>query len=151
MDMTTEQLTKELNAEEETIEILISGRYGGGFGMSDAALAIYNKLMRNTTPNGQEYESAEIGYDVKCRHNPVLVKIFKVLEKSFNSWHSNVCIRKINKKYINFYTISDYDGREQVVINYDAYKLHQIMQITESGITDADKIDAIIKIIKIIK
>ena len=125
---------------EEEIEILINICYGG-WNISKKAIELY-KLRNpsyNVTGNVFDYF-----FD---RHEPILVQIYKELGDNFDGKYSKTKIKKILKKYENYYDIDEYDGKECVKINYTKYKLdniyNKIKEILQSNNNDNTKINEI--------
>ena len=125
---------------EEEIEILLNICYGG-WNISKKAIELY-KLRSpsfNVTENDFDYYFN--------RHDPILVQIYKELGNEFDNKYSKTKIKKIIKKYENYYDIHEYDGKECVRINYTKYKLdnmyNKIKEILQSNINDNTKINEI--------
>jgi uncharacterized protein YpuA (DUF1002 family) len=121
---------------EEEIEILLNIGYGG-WKISKKAIELYK--LRNPSCN-------VIGNDFN-RHEPILVQIYKELGNDFDGKFSKTKIKKILKKYENYYEIDEYDGKEYVKINYTKYKLdniyNKIKEILQSNNNDNTKINEI--------
>lgn len=121
---------------EELIEVLYNDNYCP-WRISKTAIELY-KLRTN---------SSEFEYDFCCRNDPILVQIYKELGNNFNDKSSVTKIKKILKKYENYYYISDNDGKEYLKINYNEYKLHniynKIKEILQSKNNDNTKINEI--------
>lgn len=132
----------------EMIDVLFNDCYGG-FSVSGRAAKLYNDRMRSL--NKKELGKYDF-WDCK-RHDPVLVQIWHELGNEFNSSYSKVKVAKIPKKYLNHYTITEYDGLEGIQINYHKYKLDTIKEILNSNIDNNEKIKQIQTIVdeKIIK
>ena len=131
---------------EEEIEILINVCYGG-WNISKKAIELY-KLRNpsyNVTGNVFDYF-----FD---RHEPILVQIYKELGDNFDGKYSKTKIKKILKKYENYYDIDEYDGKECVKINYTKYKLdniyNKIKEILQSNNNDNTKINEIEQFISV--
>ena len=125
---------------EEEIEILINICYGG-WNISKKAIELYK--LRNPS-----YNVTENKFDYYFnRHNPILVQIYKELGNDFDGKYSKTKIKKILKKYENYYDIDEYDGKECVKINYTKYKLdniyNKIKKILQSNNNDNTKINEI--------
>ena len=125
---------------EEEIEILLNICYGG-WKITKKAIELY-KLRSpsyNVTENYFDYYFN--------RHDPILVQIYKELGDNFDSKYSKTKIKKILKKYENYYDIDEYDGKECVRINYTKYKLdniyNKIKEILQSNNNDNAKINEI--------
>lgn len=128
---------------EPTISILYYNWYGGRC-VSKKAIDLYNERMVKLNP---EYN---IKNDCRCsenkslwfqkrRHDPLLVEIFHELGSEFDDSddeQSKIAIKNIPKKYENCYTISEYDGKETISINFDKYKLDKIKHLIDDIATD---------------
>jgi len=125
---------------EEEIEILLNICYGG-WNISKKAIELYK--LRNPSYN---LSKNEFDYYFN-RDNPILVQIYKELGHNFDGKHSKTKIKKILKKYENYYDIDEYDGKECVKINYSKYKLdnmyNKIKEILQSNNNDNTKINEI--------
>lgn len=118
--------------EEETIEVLYNAMHGG-FGLSEKAEKMYKeKLGRNV-------------HSLDSRHSPLLLQIFHELGDEFNSKYCYVKIKKIPKKLENFYEIDEYDGLEEVIIDYYTYELTNT--ILRSTMNDNEKINKLKEIV----
>lgn len=130
---------------EEEIEILINICYGG-WNISKKAIELY-KLRNPSYVNENEF-----GYYFN-RDNPILVQIYKELGNDFDGKYSKTKIKKILKKYENYYDIDEYDGKEYVRINYTKYKLdniyNKIKEILQSNNNDNAKINEIEQFISV--
>ena len=125
---------------EEEIEILLNICYGG-WNISEKAIELYK--LRNSNYNLSENE-----FDYYFnRHDPILVQIYKELGHDFDCKYSKTKIKKILKKYENYYDIDEYDGKEYVKINYTKYKLdniyNKIKEILQNNNNDNTKINEI--------
>ena len=124
---------------EEEIEILINICYGG-WNISKKAIELYK--LRNPS-----YNVTGNAFDYFNRHEPILIQIYKELGDNFDGKHSKTKIKKILKKYENYYDIDEYDGKECVKINYTKYKLdniyNKIKEILQSNNNDNTKINEI--------
>ena len=133
---------------EEEIEILINNCYGG-WNISKKAFELYK--LRNPNCNLTENEF-DYYFD---RHDPILVQIYKELGNDFDGKYSKTKIKKILKKYENYYDIDEYDGKECVKINYTKYKLdniyNKIKKILQSNNNDNTKINEIEQFISALK
>jgi hypothetical protein len=101
--------------DNEEIEILYNKKYGG-WTISDKAMELY-KLR--TTNNLDSY--------FHKRNDTILIQIFKELGNEFDDKkYSRTLIKKIPKKYEDYYYISEYDGLETVNIDYTKYELDNL-------------------------
>lgn len=129
---------------EEEIEILCNICYGG-WNISEKAIELYK--LRNPIYNVTENE-----FDYYFnRHDPILVQIYKELGEEFDDKYSRTKIKKILKKYENYYGINEYDGKECVTIDYTKFKLdniyNKIKEILQNNNNDNTKINEIKQII----
>lgn len=132
---------------EEEIEILYNIRYGG-WRISEKAIQLYK--LRN--PNLILTED----FDYYCHRNDlILVQIYKELGDEFDVKYSRTKIKKILKKYENYYGIGEYDGKEWITIDYSQYKLdniyNKIKEILQSNNNDNTKINEIEQFISTFK
>ena len=127
-------------SKEETIDILFNNCSGEYF-PSKKAVEMYNERKKQLNPDFIPIIS-ELSFIIE-RHDPILVQIFRELGKKFNGKNCSIQIESIPKKYENFYHIIDYDGEENVCIDYDIYKLETIYSIItnkDKNMKDGDKI-----------
>ena len=118
--------------DEETIEVLYNARYGG-YGLSEKAEKMYEER------SGRKADCLD------CRHSPLLLQIFHELGDEFNSKYCYAEIEKIPKKFENFYVIDEYDGLEEVIIDYHTYELTNT--ILHSTMNDNEKINKLKEIV----
>ena len=115
--------------KEELIEILYNGCYGG-WGISDKAVELYK--LRNVNCNNFDDEDL-------CRNDPILIQIYNELGKEFNGEYAKIKIKKIPKKYKNYYYIHEYDGLESVKIDYTNYdKIYTVLSKINGILTSTD-------------
>lgn len=109
---------------EEVIEVLYT-KYDVDWKISEKAMELYK--LRNGKYNPMELESNHL-----CRSDPILIQIYKELGDELITNCSKIKIKKISKKYENYYYISEYNGIECLKIDYTQYKLDTIYnKITE--------------------
>jgi hypothetical protein len=66
------------------------------------------------------------------RTDPILIQIYNELGDEMNTKCCKIRIKKIPKKYENYYYISEYDGKESIEIDFTNYKLDTVYnKITE--------------------
>ena len=123
---------------EEEIEILYNIKYDyAGWKISKKAIELY-KLRNNIT---------EFELDFCCRHDPILVQIYKELGDDFDDKSSITKIKKILKKYENYYYIKQDCGKENIRIDKTKYKLdniyNKIKEILQSNNDNNIKINEI--------
>ena len=125
---------------EEEIEILLNICYGG-WNITKKAIDLYKLRSPSYNVTGNEFD-----YYFN-RNDPILVQIYKELGNEFDNKYSKTKIKKILKKYENYYDIDEYDGKECVKINYTEYKLdniyNKIKEILQSNNNDNTKINEI--------
>jgi hypothetical protein len=125
---------------EEEIEILLNICYGG-WNITKKAIDLYKLRSSSYNVTGNEFD-----YYFN-RNDPILVQIYKELGNEFDNKYSKTKIKKILKKYENYYDIDEYDGKECVRINYTKYKLdniyNKIKEILQSNNNDNTKINEI--------
>jgi hypothetical protein len=129
---------------EGEIEILYNIQFGG-WGITKKAEELY-KLKKGID------DSLDLNfYDLEYRTDPILIEIYKELGDEFDDKYSKTRIKKIPKKYKNYYEIEEYDGKECVQIDYTKYMLDtiytKIKEIIESPDSNNIKIHEIEKII----
>ena len=130
---------------EEVIEILYNTKYGG-WGISKKAIELY-KLRRSDLSEIEKDNYSSFSFSLSRRNDPILIEIYKELGNDFDSKFSRSVIKKISKKYENYYYIEEYDGKEWVKINYNEYKLdniyNKIKEILKSDLNNDQKINEI--------
>jgi len=104
------------NDNNEEIEVLYNNCYGH-WAMSEKAKELYTSRKTKSSNNY-----------IRRRSDPILIQIYHELGDDFDEEHSKTCIEKIPKKYENYYFISEYDGLEQVEIDYTKYELDHLKQ-----------------------
>jgi hypothetical protein len=128
---------EKIEENEEKIEILVNIKYTS-WDISEKAFELYKLRKPNLT---DEYD-----YFFN-RHDPILVQIYKELGDDFDSKYSKTKIRKIPKKYENYYDINEYDGKEYLTIDYAKYKLenmyNKLKEILQSNNNNNTKINEI--------
>ena len=93
-----------------TIEVMYNGCYGG-FGFSEEAQQMYE--AQGGTAKGRAVP----------RHDTLMIRILKELgPERANKQSGNILFVIIPARFADFYSISDYDGMETVVIEHDLYR-----------------------------
>jgi len=133
--------------KEEMIRVLYCDVYGG-WNLSKKAIKMYRE---RTGKINTENPENNIYYLHIERHDPILLEIYKELGTEFDGKYSHSEIEEIPKKYENYYTITEYDGLETVVIDYhkydkDMYKIN-IETILKSEMNNDDKIKELEKFV----
>jgi hypothetical protein len=125
---------------EEEIEVLYNNNYEK-WTISQKAIELY-KLRHNII---------EFELDYCSRNDPILVQIYKELGDDFDDKSSRTKIKKIKKKYENYYCIEHDYGKEYIRIDYTKYKLdniyNKINEILQSNNNNNIKINEIEKFI----
>jgi len=113
---------------EETVKVLYNVSYGG-FALSDETIKLYNERSTELKIVSR--------YEEVSRTDPILVQIYEEIGyKKFGLGRgASIDIKEIPKKYENYYKINEYDGKEEVSIDYNAYKVGASMKI----INDTEK------------
>jgi hypothetical protein len=114
-----------MDCDEESIEVLYNAGYGG-YGLSDKAKKMFEERKTNED-------------DEDDRDTPLILQIFHELGVEFSDKYCKVKSKKIKKKYKDFYKFSEYDGKEDVYIDYSKYELVSIL--LHETMTDSEKIN----------
>lgn len=122
---------------EETVGVLYNTCYGG-FNLSRQAVELINKKY-------QEIGKPPINsYDYVSRTDPIILQVYEQLGSDrFSGRNSKIQIEYINRIYINFIKIDEYDGMESVIIDYSSSVITQIDKILNSTQTDSEKLSNI--------
>ena len=148
------EITKEMIEEkkEEMIEVLYCNTYGG-WSLSEKARKMYGERKGKIKREINRENTGDTIYfrGFEKRHDPILLEIYKELGTEFDGKYSYSEIEEIPKKYENYYTITEYDGLETVVIDYhkydkDMYKM-SIEIILKSEMNNDDKIKELEKFV----
>ena len=132
---------------EEEIEILYNKCYGC-WTLSDEAKKLY--MLRKKCINVDE-----IYCTLRSRCDPILIQIYYELGDDFDykmkGSISNSKIKKITKKYKDYYDIEEFHGFENVIIDYTKYALdnltNKIKEILQNPNNNDEKINKIQQII----
>ena len=100
---------------EEEIEVLYNNNYSN-WRISKKAIELY--ILRSNVTNFE--------LDFCCRNDPILIQIYKELGDDFNDKSSITKIKKILKKYENYYYIEAEYGKEHIKIDFIKCKLYTI-------------------------
>jgi hypothetical protein len=136
--------------QEDMVNILYNNHYGG-FGISKQALTLFNERKSALDPcyrpikhNYNDYKLASKKY----RKDPILIDVYKELgAKKFNGYHASMKLQQIPKRYEHSFTISEYDGLEEIHIDIKGYIISNIQHILTRDMSCDDKIEAIETII----
>ena len=104
--------------DEEVVEVLYNNKYVG-WGIRKKVMEMYK--LRNGNDNSIELKSEELS-----RSDSNIIQIYNELGDEFNTNYSKIRIKKIPKKYENYYYIDKYNGKECIKIDYIEYKLNNI-------------------------
>ena len=130
----------------ETFPVLYNNCYGG-FGYSKKAVEEYNKRL----PAGSTKINVEVGgglfsrmlcegtkeeggseqkfvWEIE-RGDPLMVQICLELGDEANGKHAKIAMREVPRKFEKHYVIGEYDGLEQVQIDFKRYQLDKIKRI----------------------
>jgi hypothetical protein len=138
--MNMEQIEQTEQTEQtEQIKVLYNDCYGG-WSLSDKAKELY-KIRKLNIDN-----SNKLPYLTR-RSDPILIQIFDELGNEFDGKYSRTNVDKIDKKYEYYYDIEEYDGKENVIIDYKKYELdkikNKIKEILKSDLNNDQKINEI--------
>lgn len=125
-----EEKVKEKQEEAEYIEILYNSCYGG-FSLSEQAKEMYEAKTNTKFVKDKDHRTDKILLEIYHE--------FKLKEKRFSGQHADISIKKIHKKYENCYLIGEYDGFENIIIDYDKFKLESIEKIVSHSNMPNDK------------
>jgi hypothetical protein len=64
--------------------------------------------------------------DEALRDDPIMIHVLKLLGKRANGLCANLSIKRIPKRFAKAWSISEYDGYEDVTIDEDKYRLDEI-------------------------
>ena len=124
-----------------TVELMVNECYGG-FGFSREALDAYAVRKREAhqgQPSGQDC-SSYYSFQIE-RHDPIMVQIVK--EMGDRAWGvcASITIQTIPAQYIRHYVIEEFEGAEQIVIQYAKYKLDSAKSLLHNpNLTRAEKL-----------
>ena len=80
------------------------------------------------------------GRDIS-RTDPMMVQVVRELGERANNNFSRILLEDIPAKFIDHYTIEDYDGMESVRIEYEKHALQRIQDIAnDSALSPEEKI-----------
>ena len=127
--------------KEHTIGVAVNRCYGG-FSLSEKAVEML--CTRIGDPKIQSY-SFDSSYD---RHHPILIEVIQELGEEANGHFSEIEIEYIEEIYKDFYSISEYDGMEGIMINFNKFRNSQIKKILYSDEDDSTKVIKMKKILK---
>jgi hypothetical protein len=100
-------------------EIIYNNCYGG-YSFSKLAMDEYHKT-RHTNTEAKAHPREE-----SLRDDPVMIGVVKDLGCLANGMCAQLEITTFPKKFANAWSIGEYDGHEQVIIDDDKYRLDMI-------------------------
>lgn len=124
-------MATETETELETFDVLYNKCYGG-YGISKAALDLYNKKLLERNPDAipEEYDWA------MSRTDPILLEVFYKMDgknckkgEGFNDKCSKVSVAKVAKIYEDCYRINEYDGLETIYIDFCRFQTEEMFKI----------------------
>jgi hypothetical protein len=86
--------------------------------------------------------------EIYPRHHPDLIKVIKELGDEADGQFAQIDIDYIEEIYKEHYSISEYDGMERIVIDYQRYTNDQIKNILYSEEDDSTKVLKMKEILK---
>jgi hypothetical protein len=105
----------------------------GGFDLSEQGMAEYNhRTSQLTYPDGI------------TRDDPVLLHMVETMDPAvINSHHSCLKIKEFPIMFREFLTWSEYDGKENVRVDYHRYMVHTVKSVLEADVSAEEKIGRI--------
>jgi len=94
--------------------------------------------MKKLNSNFKDINSFE--GDFISRYDPVMIDIVKELGEEANDSCASIVIKYVDKKFIDFISIDEYDGMELITYDLSGYKLFNISKIVNSLDTNDEKI-----------
>ena len=125
--------------ETERVDVLYNDCYGG-FGISKEALNLYNKKLLDRNPDAEK-QTTDFLFN---RTDPILLEVFYEMGgencengKGFNGRCAKIVVDKIPKIYKDYYRINEYDGKEDVYIDY--YNFDHVVNIKSFNLLECIK------------
>lgn len=108
----------------ETFPVLYNDRYGG-FSFSKQAIQEYNKRLPagSTLLDESSYE-----HDLS-RDDPLMVQVIKELGPEANGKYAKIAMEEVPIKFKKHFLIGEYDGLENVQIDFQGYQMDKIRGI----------------------
>ncbi len=113
--------------EEPKVAVLYNACFGG-FTLSEQALRKYCEVK------GIQCSQDRL-YSVDCgvpRHDPDMVAVVRALGKAANGPCTDIKVKELPRKFLNYYYIEEYDGYESVCIDYKQSRLDRIRAAVEN-------------------
>ena len=118
------------------IKLMYNDCYGA-FSLSQEAIREYNHRKADAAPALDEEEE---GYEID-RADLLMIQICSEMGAKADGKYAKIKIKSIPSRYANYYSIKEYDGFENVTINYDRYKLDRLRSIlTNDSLSSDDKV-----------
>jgi hypothetical protein len=121
-----------MSSEQGTIKLVYNAKHGG-FGLSDKGIKEYNC---RTSSN---YTLESEGEYIK-RSDPVLIELVETMGKEINGPYSHLKIKEFPVKYRECLYFSDYDGKENIYIDYHKYLIQGMRYVKDSTIAAEEKL-----------
>jgi len=129
--------------EEATLGVAINRCYGG-FNLSDKAVEELRKRIGDPKIQSYSFQSYDDKYN---RHHPVLIEVIKEIGKEADGPFSKIEIDYIEEKYRDHYSIKEYDGMEDISIQYHKYQMDKIKEILKSDVDNDEKVRKITEVL----
>lgn len=125
----------------EYVYVMYNSCYGG-FSLSKAAVAEY----RRRCPEAVHVRARNVE-----RHDPVMVQIVLEIQEKANGHYANIKLERIPVEYVNHYKIDEYDGLENVQIQYDKYRVDSVRSILkDQALNKTDKLARIAAVMALV-
>ena len=120
--------------DQEMIEVLYNDCYGG-YGISKKATKLYNDRM---LANDSAFIPVEDKEEIS-RTDKVLIEIYKEIRTDIDTKYSKIKIEFIPKKYEKHFFIEEYDGKENVAIDYNRYTMNTMRDVLKDDTLHNDE------------
>ena len=132
------------NMSFPTFPVLYNTCYGG-FTISDLAIHEY-RVKKGIIEEQREYD--EFASSEMSRTDPIMVEVCRKL--GHNSWgtYSKLKVAMVPEIYKDHYYITEYDGKESVVVDYDKYRVAKIKEVLGTSMQASTKEEMIASIIQ---
>jgi hypothetical protein len=131
--------------DQTTITIMVNACYGG-FGLSEAAMDEYRRRRPSSdvgVAGGDAY------YDI-ARHDALMVQVVKELGHAANGPCAAIELWQIPSRYVNHYSIREYDGMENVAVHRNAYRVDAAREILrQETLTKTEKLARLAAVMKV--
>jgi hypothetical protein len=112
----------------------------------------YNKEAKELYAIRKKPDEPSYNSHILDRTDPCLIQIFYELKEKMNGKYANIEIKRINNKYKKYYSIEEYDGYEDIRIDYGHFKhdklINSIKNIINNDKDNNEKFDAIKLLLK---